>query len=778
VEDETERAWLLEHLRPLAGLEGDAGGAERSESFAAWRRFVEALAERRPLVLAFEDLHWADDALLDFVDELVDWVTGVPLLVACTARPELLERRPGWGGGKRNALTVSLGPLADDDTARVLAGALEQAVLPAETQAELLARAAGNPLYAEQYARMLAERGDQALATLPETVQGIIAARLDSLPPAEKALLQNAAVLGRTFWVGALAAIGGEERTAIDDALRSLVRKEFVRRERRSSVGGETEFVFAHLLVRDVAYGQIPRAERAEKHRLAAEWLEALAPDRSEDRAEMLAHHYLAALELSEAAGIDAAALADPARRALRDAGDRAFALGAYPAAERFYASALDLWPEDDPARASLLFRRARAHYLWAEVGVDLLTEARDALLAIGDKPAAAEAEMLLGDAIWREGRREEGLTHVARARELVAGEQPSKIQALILSNVARYHMLANEGEAAVRVGREALALAERLDLDDIRAHALNNIGTGRIELGDRGGLDDLRASLELALRANSPHDIVRAWINLGSCLHTLGEEVESRRCGEEGASAAARYGYAGGLHWLRGNAAGYHYYSGRWEDAAQAVADVLGEAGSPHYLSSQMLSTRALMRVARGDRAGAEADTRQALDLARPASDPQIFHTVLANSAHSYLELGRQAEAIAVLDELLAIWSEKKRLGFAVIASHEAAWTAWALDRGQDFLAAVGAETIDSKWLHVSRAFARGEFAAAAEVCVGMDVPAVEAFARLRAGQLLAHDGRRREAEPELRRALEFYRGVGATLYVALGEELLAASA
>src|SRR2546430_13765748 len=142
--DPADRPWLENHLRPLVGLEAgiESGSDRRDEAFAAWRRFFEAVAEERPLVLVFEDLHWADDALLDFVDYLLDWIAGVPLLVACTARPELLERRPGWGGGKRNSLTVSLGPLADDETARVLADALDQSVLPAETQSALLARAA------------------------------------------------------------------------------------------------------------------------------------------------------------------------------------------------------------------------------------------------------------------------------------------------------------------------------------------------------------------------------------------------------------------------------------------------------------------------------------------------------------------------------------------------------------------------------------------------------------------------------------------------------------
>ena len=155
-------------------------------------------------MLVFEDLHWADESLLDFVDELVDWVTDVPLLVVGTARPELLERRPGWGGGKLNATTLALQPLSDEQTALLLAALLDRPVLAAESQQALLERAGGNPLYAEQFADLFLERGSADELPLPETLQGIIAARLDGLPEAEKELLRDAAVVGKVFWASAL----------------------------------------------------------------------------------------------------------------------------------------------------------------------------------------------------------------------------------------------------------------------------------------------------------------------------------------------------------------------------------------------------------------------------------------------------------------------------------------------------------------------------------------------------------------------------------------------
>ena len=291
--DTGDAKWVESQLRSLVGLsaESELGDDRRSAAFAAWSRYLEAMAEQRPLVVVFEDLHWADESLLDFVDELVDWVTDVPLLAVATARPELLERRPGWGGGKLNATTLALPPLSEDQTALLMAQLLERSVLPAESQQALLERAGGNPLYAEQFAELFLERGSADELGLPETLQGIIAARLDGLADTEKDLLRDAAVIGKVFWASAVRN-GSDPSTT----LHSLERKGFVRRQKRSSVEGETEFAFAHALVRDVAYGQIARADRAEKHRSVAEWIEGLG--RQEDHAEMLAHHWQSAFEL------------------------------------------------------------------------------------------------------------------------------------------------------------------------------------------------------------------------------------------------------------------------------------------------------------------------------------------------------------------------------------------------------------------------------------------------------------------------------------------------
>src|SRR5262249_2932584 len=429
-DDEQEREWLTRNARPLVGLEG-AERAEREEAFAAWRRLLEAAAEQRPLVLVFEDLHWADDGLLDFVDELADWATTVPLLIVGTARPELLDPRPGWGGGKRNAFTLSIGALSDDETAVLLQRLLDRAVLDADAQQAVLRRAEGNPLYAEEYARMLGERKNGDLA-LPETVQGLIAARVDGLSAEEKALLQDASVIGKVFWPGAVS--GADDRT-----LHSLERKEFTRRDRRSSIAGETQYAFLHALVRDVAYGQIPRAERADKHRRAAEWLASLAGDRTEDHAEMLAPPYREALARAGAAGIDTTSFRAAARQAFADGAQRALSLNAGAAVYELALEALALSEPDDPERPALQFLAAYGARDLVDVhGTQLLEEARDGFLALGEIARAAEAAQGIARERLHRGNIARSLKASRQALDLARSVPLSPASARALSGRAR----------------------------------------------------------------------------------------------------------------------------------------------------------------------------------------------------------------------------------------------------------------------------------------------------------------------------------------------------
>jgi class 3 adenylate cyclase/tetratricopeptide (TPR) repeat protein len=773
-----ERTWVARQLRPLIGLalESAAGQEASDEGPAAWRRFLESLAERRPTVLIFEDLHWADDGLLDFLDYLLDWTRDVPLLVIGTARPELLTRRPGWGGGKPNAATISLAPLSDQETSRLLASVLERALLPAELQSALLARAGGNPLYAEEFARMAEGRtaADLANVELPDSVQGIIAARLDGLDATAKALLQDASVIGKAFWLGAVAMIGGRNVDDIERRLHELERGRFVRRARRSSVGAEAEYAFLHVLVRDVAYGQIPRAARAEKHRAAAEWIAALGGDRLEDRAELLAHHYLSALELSRSAGLDVSGLEEPARLALRAAGDRALSLGAYAAGERAYAAAVELWPEDDLERGHVLLQYGRARYLHLDEGVDVLGEARDRLLADGEVEKAAVAEFLIGDMVWRRGQGKETQEHFDRAASLIEGRPASREVAQAKAYISRYLMVTGRSADAIRVGREALEVADALADDELRTFTLNSIGTARVDMGDLEGMRDIEESIDVAERANLPWHITRSNVNLGVSLFYVGDMRAALEVHRRNLDNAERFALRGAIIWNRSEVAFDLCALGRWtESLAIAEAELARMESAPHYLEVQHRQLRARIRTGRGDHEGALEDAERGLEVGRAAGDPQALLPALAEHGRVLLHTGDLDGAAASIDEILRMIDP--------LPSMNRAWwivpaTMILTDAGRsEEILGLGGADFPSKWIGAARAWATGDLADAADRFAEIGTMPDEAYARQREAERLIADGRRSEAEPFLARALELYRSMGATAFIREAEQLLA---
>jgi class 3 adenylate cyclase/tetratricopeptide (TPR) repeat protein len=778
--EEDEQHWVARHLRPLIGLAQERGASSEAmeDGPAAWRRFLEALAERRPTVLVFEDLHWADDGLLGFLDELIDWIRDVPLVVLCTARPELLARRPDWGGGKLNATTLALAPLSDEETAVLLAGLLDRSVLPAELQSALLARAGGNPLYAEEFARMAADRSviDLTAAELPGSVQGIIAARLDGLDPEDKSLLQDAAVVGKTFWVGAVAAMGGRTPGDLERRLHDLERGRFVRRSRRSSVGGETEYAFLHLLVRDVAYGQIPRGARGEKHREAADWIGSLGGDRLEDRAELLAHHYRSALDLTRAAGMDTTAFEEPARLALRAAGDRAYALGAYAAAERAYADAADLWPSDDPQRPALLLRYGRTLSLDRDAGSEELAEARDGFLASDQRDAAAEAELLIGDLAWRRGMGEEAQTHIERAMTLADGLPPTPELAAVRSHLARYFMVAGRHDDAIRIGRDALAIAQDLDLEELQAFALSSLGTALINRGDTDeGFRDLEKGISIAERANSPWHITRGQVNLGVSYFLVGNVNAAIPVHERTLEAARRFGMQGAIIWNLAEVAFDYCLAGRWDESlAIHDAEIARiEAGAPHYLETQHRQSRSRIRRGRGDPAGALEDADRAVDAGREAGDPQALLPCLAERAMALLVTDREDEAEADVEEILGLSATEPSLDWAWWIL-QASIVLTARGRGEDLLA-IGGERLPSDWVRAARLWASDDIAGAADLLREMGAGPDEGYARMKLADHLVAAGRRPEAGPPLSRALELFRMMGATAWISEAERLLA---
>jgi class 3 adenylate cyclase/tetratricopeptide (TPR) repeat protein len=765
-----DAAWVLRELKPLVGLtDGEEAGADRrTESFAAWRRFFEGLAELDPLVIVVEDLHWADEGLLDFVDHLIDWATGVPILLVATARPELLTRRPDWGGGKPNATTISLSPLTEGETATLVHGLLERAVLPADVQAALLDRAGGNPLYAEEFARIAVERnalGSAEDLPLPESIQGLIAARLDALSEEEKALIQDASVLGKVFWLGAVARLSGmSELAQAEDLLHGLARKQFVQRERRSSMEGDTQYSFAHTLVRDVAYSQIPRVDRTEKHRRAAAWIESLG--RPEDYAELRAHHYVSALDALPT-GTDAGDLRQSARLALREAGERAASLNAFEGAVRDYARALELWPEDDPERPRLLLafaqERARAE-IWDERDA---AAARDALLAAGEDAGAAVAEIIRAEVLWNLGRGEDVAASLERAADLAKELPGSEPKARVYAGLFRLHFLANREGPATSFGDEALAMADDLGLRELRAQILSARGAAQAMNGDQNGFATIEESIALFEELNSA-DVQRPYNNLADNYFNQGRFDEATAATRRMREGWKRYASIDWLRWLESQEIRLDYAEGRWDSAFEAADRWIADSREQgHYLEPFYRWYRGRVRLARGDRAGGLDDGTTALEVARVARDPQLVVPSLAFLSRLLWELGEEGV------EALALELVERCRGLELNVAHDwfpdTALVLTALERRSELEAVADATSIATPWRDAGLALGRGDPVLAAEILGQMGARSFEAEARLFA----AKDG----LDSDLPEAIRFFREVGASAYLADAEALLAKS-
>ena len=737
-----QHEWVEPYLRPLIGLQAEHAQPERAgAAFGALRSFFEALAEERPLVLVFEDLQWADDVLLDFIDHVAEWTRDVPILVLCTTRPELLLRRPDWGGGKLNALTLALGALTDTDAARLVASLLAGNRLDVATQAALLARAGGNPLFTEQFVRML---GDDATIEVPDSVQAIIAARLDLLEPDEKALVQDAAVVGEIFWPGALASVGGRAPQAVADALHVLQRKEFVRSRRSSSVGGETEYAFRHILVRDVCYGQIPRRARAEKHRAVGAWIEQLS-DRTDDFAELLAHHYTTALEIVHATGGTEPELAARARVALRDAGDRARRLHSFAAAESHYAAALELWPEEDGERPLLAFHTllVRAERSEAPELEQDFEDVRDALIRVGDLEHAAEAEVKIATFRRFAGERERATAILFRALERLERLPDSSAKAEVLYAITLNYGLANKSDLCIEFGRRTLAIADAIGYRDLSAGVKSLVGYARLDTGDLGGLEDLELSIAERERLNS-HEVALSYVNAGSAIAELiGDVRRGLRYHERAAAAAVRFGIGWVLHHEHARMALCLYWLGRWEDAVEDAEVYLAETGAGHHNYGEPMArcVRSRIAYAEGRVDAAREDAEAAQRIAREVADPQVLFPTLAWAARLNADSRAGEEAAG---EVLRLWQDQGGHSFAAYSLVDLACALDTFGRGSDFVREAETMPSLSRWQRAAVAWAEHDFDEAATLLEEIGSLHDAALARARAADAVADQPRR----------------------------------
>jgi class 3 adenylate cyclase/tetratricopeptide (TPR) repeat protein len=673
----SDREWLRARLAPLLGL-GNAEGpsADQAELFAAWRRLIEAMAASGPLVLVVEDLHWADAALLQFLRYLIDSSAGIALLVIATARSELLDRYPGWNEERPNASSITLSPLTDTDTTALIAALLGQPVLPTEVQALLLERAGGNPLYAEEFARLLTDRGllvrDGHTVRLspgqeipfPETVQALIAARLDLLPLERKALVQDAAVVGKVFWSGALAAIGDRDEQVLLAELDELERKELILVAKVSSVEGQTEYAFWHAVVRDVAYAQIPRAGRMRRHRTAAEWLEHLAGERLADRAEIIAHHYSQAVALARATGEQArrlAVLEERARRFLILAGDRAIGLDVSQA-HAYYQQALALCPPDHPERPRIVAGTARAAFQSGRVE-DAAVAYEEAIAGFarhGDVRGQGEALNRLCSVLWDQGETRRSRAVLLQAIELLEHERPGPELCSSYAQMAADRVLSGHSEEAPAWADKALALAEQLGgLPEVKVQALDYRGMARCDLSDLGGLDDLRQAMELAHQIGAGNDAAVLYISLAEPLWVADGPATALETCQTGIDFSERRGLTRTAMWIRSASFGPLADLGRWDEvltlADEVIAQELAHGGG--YQSVGAATHKAQILLWRGEIA-AQPLVRELLSQARDIDDLQILIPALAAAAaveaagnpplaaHLVEELSRVAQA------------------------------------------------------------------------------------------------------------------------------------
>jgi class 3 adenylate cyclase/tetratricopeptide (TPR) repeat protein len=736
IEDEGEAEWVAGHLARLVSPAGADREGAGSESFAAWRRYVVAMAERGPTAVVLEDLHWADDALLDFVDDLMDRERGVPLLLIVTARPELLDRRPTWGAAKSNAVTIRLGPLTDAAAAMLLASLLEDAVTAGDP--DLLERVGGNPLFAEQYARELVERGSTQ-AEMPTTLHGLIAARIDRLRSSEKRVLQTASVVGKVFWAGAVAKVDGVERSAVEDGLRSLERLELVGRARRTSVAGDEEYAFRHVLIRDVAYGEIPRPIRAQRHAKAAAWIDALG--RPEDHAELVAHHYRSAIEYQRASGAVDPVLIGPFRDACLAAGQRATALGSYDQAARFYAEAVETVDRDDPRRPTILLALGKSQYQADGSGITLLEEAYESLSGAGDIEGAAEAAVYLTEERSNRGDRATLDRIMARVTGLTAAHPDSRARARVLAYDATFRMMAGAPvEEVVSECDEALRIADELGDAAIKARALNTRGVTRVFGGDEQGLRDLESALEIARRDRSYEQLHRAQNNLAGALDVLGRLAGSRAVMAERAASVDRYGLADERVDLRHQEAHDALNDGRLDEFLAKLGTIEPGSGRAEYTAGPDRAYRALILYAQGHVDEATAEAEEAIRVGREVKDRQVALPPLVIGAWLASERGDTHVARRLTSELIQAGGSWALAGSNRVAT-ELAWTLHDIGRTQE-LPAIIAEQPHGGWAIVGHAIARDDPVAAAEALQEIGYVPAEAYTRLRAAEMLAASG------------------------------------
>jgi len=579
--DPEERSFIEPRLQHLLGLT-ERVAPDKADLFSAWRLFVERMTDQDPVILIFEDIHWADAALLEFVEYLLDWSRNHPIFVLTLARPDVAERHGGWSARIRSFTSLQLEPLGGADIDRLLRGLVPG--LPSEALGRILERADGIPLYAVETVRMLLDRGlieragagyavtgDLSALDVPETLQALVAARLDGLGNEERSVLQHAAVLGKTFAPRGLTAVSRRDETSLGPLLDDLVRKEFlyVESDPRSPERGQYGFVQA--LAQRVAYEMLGKHDRKACHLAAAGYLAEEAGIDPDELAEVVAAHYLDALAADEKAD-DAPAIRDRAREWLERAAERAISLAAADDARRAFEAAAELAGEE--VRAPLLERAGDAARMAGDsIGAErLLADARRLYDAAGETHAAARAAARLAGAVWLAGRTNEAIALAEEAYAAIGLDEPDEDVAALAAELGRLHFFAGNHATALERIDAALDIAEaRLDAA-LLSTALNTKALIVTSRHPTVAHALLRESLTIALDHDLPSEALRAYNNLSGVLDRLDRVDELPALIQPALELARRRGDREWEQVFTGMLIDGHVLEGRWDEALELV--------------------------------------------------------------------------------------------------------------------------------------------------------------------------------------------------------------
>jgi len=651
-----ERDWLLARLEPLLGVEldaedGDPASIPAAETAAACARLLTHATAGVPSVIAIEDIHRAEPTLLDAIRHLVDSFAGRPMLVVCTARPDVLDVLIGT--------EIRLSELSKEETRELVGGLAEAAPIGADVREAVIERSGGNPLFALELVRMLEEAPGDA-ATVPTSVRAVIGARLDAIPREHRAMLQDAAVIGTAFWPGALVALAGDEgdEPTILGTLAENVRRGLVSSSASSLIPAEPEYGFTHALIREVAYERLPRRVRAAKHLEAGRWLEGAAGSLAGARADLLANHFASASELASASGetdVEAAAR-EPAVRWLIAAGDltaRVDEAGAFA----LYDRARALAPERSDALAYTLARTGvLGRYAGMLPGVESLSRLQASLVLerIGDDPRR------VGDALVRLGVHLGALGEAASARaaydeavSLLEPLPPGVELAKAFAFRAEEEMFAGHLEESLAWAERGLELGRALDSPEVMIVTLHVRGDGRCSAGDVGGLDDLREALEIATACGSASDIVISRTYVAEWLSLMNGPAAGLEVYEEAVTFAEHRGAFNQGTQAKVASLSALVELGRWDDALRRVAGLLA-LGSDRVeppLLVVLRSTRAGLLLARGQREEID-DPAELIGPARRTGEQQVLALASTVAARIALARGDRTGARAYIVE------------------------------------------------------------------------------------------------------------------------------